>query len=117
MTFFYPPIRSLNSAVSSGMEAILQRALRASVVQRYHQPAAMQQDLKSLAATRQSQNGRAGIVDSPTFQSVAVLERRRRKETFTPIMFWTVSIWICLFLLITLLLSLVPNSPLPRIQP
>src|SRR5258708_30521423 len=87
MTVFYPPIRSVNSAVSSGMEAILQRALRASVVQRYHQPAAMQQDLKSLAATRQSQNGRAAIVDSPAFQPAPILQSRLRQNTFTPIMF------------------------------
>ncbi len=116
MTFFYPPIRSLNSAVSSGMEAILQRALRASVVQRYHQPAAMQQDLKSLAATRQSQNGRAGIVDSPAFQPGAMLEWRRRKETFTPIVFWTVSIGICLLLLSALLLAIEHNPPARRTQ-
>ncbi len=116
MTFFYPPIRSLNSAVSSGMEAILQRALRASVVQRYHQPAVMQQDLKSLAATRQSQNGREGIVDSPAFKSGAMLEWRRRKETFTPIMFWTVSIGLCLLLLSTLLLTTEHNSPARRTQ-
>jgi len=116
MTFFYPSIRSLNSAVSSRMEAILQRSLRASVEQRYHQPAAMQQDLESLAATRQSQNGRAGMVDSPTFQPGAMLEWRRRRETFTPIMFWTVSIGICLLLLSALLLAIERNPPARRTQ-
>jgi len=116
MSFFYPSIRSLNSAVSSRMEAILQRALRTSVEQRYHQPAAIQQDLESLAATRQSQNGRAGTVDSPAFQPGAMLEWRRRRETITPIMFWTVSIGICLLLLSALLLAIERNPPVRRIQ-
>ncbi len=116
MSFFYPSIRSLNSAVSSRMEAILQRALRTSVEQRYHQPAAIQQDLESLAATQQSQNGRAGMVDSPAFQPGAMLEWRRRRETITPIMFWTVSIGICLLLLSALLLAIERNPPARRIQ-
>ena len=116
MTFFYPPVRNLNSAVSSRMEAILQRALRASVGQRYRQPAALLQDLESLAATRQGQNGLAGMVHNSALQPVVIRAWRRRRETFTPIMFWTVSIGICLLLLSTLLLAIVHNPPAHQTQ-
>lgn len=48
VSFFYPPTRRLNPAVTQTMESILSRQLRLSIPQRYVHPADMQKDLHTL---------------------------------------------------------------------
>lgn len=61
MAFFHPPARRLNPAVSPRMEAILSRALRLSIPQRYVRPSEMQKDLAVLLSTPAPEG------DSPPF--------------------------------------------------
>jgi serine/threonine protein kinase len=51
VAFFAPPVRRLNSAVTTMMEAILARELRLAPHTRYSTPAAMQADLEALIAS------------------------------------------------------------------
>ena len=51
LTFFHPPVRRLNPAVTEHMEMILARQLSLSKPQRYAHPAEMQKDLAALIAS------------------------------------------------------------------
>jgi serine/threonine protein kinase len=63
LTFFHPPARRLNPAVTVQMEMILARQLSLSKLQRYTHPSEMQNDLAALIASYpDSTNG-----ESPTF--------------------------------------------------
>ncbi len=61
MSFFYPPTRRLNPAVTAYMEAILAKQLRLSTAQRYPDAAAMQHDLEALIANHTSEDEYADI--------------------------------------------------------
>lgn len=111
MAFFYPPARSLSSAVSPRMEAILKQALRSSVAHRYPQAAAMQQDLESLLTLQQNVKDSTGVLAIPLPPRYVARERRRRIDTINTSIYATFSVGVCLLLLIGLLLAIQHGPP------
>jgi serine/threonine protein kinase len=63
LTFFHPPARRLNPAVTAHMEMILTRQLSLSKSQRYAHPSQMQKDLAALIASYPDSTN----TESPTF--------------------------------------------------
>lgn len=80
LTFFHPPARRLNPAVSAYMEMILARQLSLSKSQRYAHPSEMQKDLAALIAsypdTTNSESPTPGI--DPLRLSAAQLREQAR---------------------------------------
>jgi len=111
MAFFYPPVRSLSSAVSSRMEAILRKALRSSVAHRYLQVAVMQQDLESVLALQQDVKDSAAVVAIPLPQRDAVRDRRQRIDMINRGVYATISAGVCLLLIIGFLFVMPHNPP------
>lgn len=106
MVFFYPPVRRLNSRVSSRMEAILSHALRVDAAQRYTRPAEMRRDLEAIAASSSTTIDLAGSSGLPTNTGL-VQAQRRRSNSGTLSMFAIVTVLISALLLGGIFLAIV----------
>ena len=80
LTFFHPPARRLNPAVSAQMEAILARQLLLSVSQRFAHPSAMEKALATLIESYPDpvSNKLPTPTDNPLFLSPEQLREERR---------------------------------------
>lgn len=110
MSFFFPPARRLNPALTSRMEAILSHALRLSLSQRYADAGEMQSDLDFVLTSypitepNRRVDGRMPV-DMHNWQ-----ERRRRRDRISTASFVMVAALVCILLLGSLVLA-VSHSP------
>lgn len=83
LTFFHPPARRLNPAVTAQMEMILARQLSLSKSQRYAHPAEMQKDLATLLASYPDPTGGEppAFVTDPLRLSSSQLREQTRSNT------------------------------------
>lgn len=112
MSFFFPPARRLNPALTSRMEAILSHALRLSLSQRYAEAGEMQSDLDfvltSYPVTEPNRRLDGRIpADMHNWQ-----ERRRRRDRISTASFVLVAALVCILLLGSIFLA-VSHSPSP----
>jgi ABC-type branched-subunit amino acid transport system substrate-binding protein/serine/threonine protein kinase len=80
MAFFHPPARRLNPAVSPQMEAILSKALRLSIPQRYARPSEMQKDLAALLATAPPEGDDHSLTSMTPASLPALYQMRQRSR-------------------------------------
>jgi len=110
MSFFFPPARRLNPALTSRMEAILSHALRLSLSQRYAKAGEMQSDLDFVLTSypitepNRRVDGRMSV-DMHNWQ-----ERRRRRDRISTASFVIVAALVCILLLGSIVLA-VSRSP------
>ena len=109
MAFFYPPVRHLNSAVSSRMETILSHALRVNAAQRYARPAEMRKDLEAITTSSPAAGRLLDLASSsghPMSTGIARTQRRRDNSGMLS-MFAIVTVLISALLLGGIFLAIV----------
>ncbi|HZS78956.1 MAG TPA: ABC transporter substrate-binding protein [Ktedonobacteraceae bacterium] len=80
MAFFHPPARRLNPAVSPQMEAILSRALRLSIPQRYARPSDMHKDFVALQAALGPEPPRVPTTNPLAIDPIQIRKRSRNRS-------------------------------------
>lgn len=115
MSFFFPPARRLNPALSSRMESILSHALRRSLTQRYAEASEMQRDLDFLLTSYPITEPNR-LVDGripPDLHEWKM--RRRRRDRISTASFIIVVAAVFILLLGSLFLA-VSHSPSPTVS-
>ncbi len=112
MSFFFPPARRLNPAVTPRMEAFLSRALRLSLAQRYVRPADMQRDFETLLASYPNTEALSDVDSMLANRPNLVRRREERNSSLMVSLFAIVSVMVSILLLGGILLAVVRGPTL-----